>query len=71
MKYYVARKSKFTGREEIKRTKCADEWCSIEYCKKYPDRIWKFSKQGAAGIVTRENKFHSWGYEFYIIPVND
>ena len=67
MKYFVARKSKATGRIEYKRTKCTDEWCSPSYT----GHIWQFTKRGAAGIVEREKRFRGWGWEYYIVPCFD
>lgn len=67
MKYIVARKSKFTGRVEYKMTKCTESWCSPEYYNNHPERIWKFTKQGAIGIVNRGNKYDSWANTYFIL----
>lgn len=64
-KYYVFRKSEYTGRVEVKRAKCADIWCSAEFMKQRPDRVWKFSESGAKGIVEREKK-NGWHFTYWI-----
>ena len=70
MKYLVARTSKLTGRTEYKQHKCTDIYCGEKYVQLYPDRVWQFSKQGAKGIVDRENA-HGWNYEYFMVPVSD
>ena len=78
MKYYVARKSKFTGRVEYQMRKCLDtKWCSAEYIRHYPEEIWQFTLQGAKTIANRYNNYRehgntgNWNFEFFIVPVSD
>lgn len=74
MKYFVGRKSKITGQVDYQYAKCRDLYCSEKYIRTYPKRVWQFSKQGAKGIVDRENgiaSMHGWNYEYFMIPVTD
>lgn len=71
MKYYVARKSKYTGRVEYQMCKCLDKkWCSAEYIRYHPEEVWQFSQQGAKKIAERYNGYR-WNYEHFIVPVSD
>ena len=63
-KYYVVRVSTRTGKTEYKRTKCSDQWTGASY----KNNCWKFSYQGARGIVDRETKFRGWGYTYHMEP---
>ena len=72
-KYFVGRRWKISGREEYQMKKClsrATDFCDMGYIKRYPDRVWQFSKQGAKGIVDRCNA-GSWNKncEYFMIPV--
>jgi len=69
-RFYVARKSKITGKVEYQRCKCLDSFCSAEYIQNHPDSVWQFSRQGANGIVKRENE-RGWNYEYFIVPVEN
>lgn len=78
MKYYVARKSKFTGRVEYQMYKCLDKkWCSAEYIRHFPEEVWQFSQQGAEKIADRYNGYRehgalgNWNFEYFIVPVSD
>ena len=78
MKYYVARKSKFTGRVEYQMYKCLDKkWCSAEYIRYFPEEVWQFSQQGAKKIADRYNGYRehgalgNWNFEYFIVPVSD
>lgn len=71
MKYFVGRKSKYTGKVEFKKCKTLDNWCSLLYVVQFPDRVWQFSRQGAKGIVKRYTELRWLGYEYFIVPVED
>lgn len=71
MKYYVARKSKLTGRVEYQMNKCSDKkWCSARYILLFPEDVWQFSRQGAKKIVDRYNGL-GWHYDCFVVPVSD
>lgn len=64
-KYYIFRESEHTGRIEILRTKCTDEWCDKRYLEIYPDRVWKFSKSGAKKIIDRQTS-RGWHFKYWM-----
>lgn len=55
MKYYIVKETKFG--KEYKRYKCIDGFSSNK------DLCWKFSKQGALGIIERLKKQFSVNYD--------
>lgn len=72
-KYYVGRRWIISGREEFQMHKCLSrttDFCDSGYIKRYPDRVWQFSKQGAKNIVERRNAAE-WNKncEYFMIPV--
>lgn len=74
-KFYVGRKWLISGREEYQMKKClsrATDFCDMGYIKKYPERVWQFSRQGAKNIVERCNS-GSWNKncEYFMIPVSE
>lgn len=66
MKYYVCRISKITGRKEYKLRKTLD----IYVGEMLKGNCWQYSKQGARGIVERENA-HGWNYDFFTEEVTE
>ena len=70
MKYFVAKCSMYSGRVEYQRCKCSELYCSEEYIRRYPDRVWQFSKQGAEKICEARNRL-GWHCVWYPVPVED
>lgn len=58
-KFYVYRTINHNGRKEYKRTKCTDHWTGNK------SNCWKFSEQGAKGIVKTYNDNCRSGYYTY------
>lgn len=67
MKYRVYRRSLYSGQVEVLKTKCSGHWCSEKYLELYPKKVWKFTKQGAKGIVNRESACNQ-NYEYWMEP---
>ena len=71
-KYFLGRIWKRSGRKEYQMHKCCDNFCDEGYIKRYPERVWQFSKQGAQNIANRKNAAE-WNKncEYFIIPVEE
>lgn len=70
MKYHIYRKSNYTGRIEVLRTKCSDHWCSKEYLIQNPGGVWKFSESGAKKIIER-NILNGWHFNYWMEPAEE
>lgn len=64
-KVYIYRVINHNGKKEYKRTKCLNSWCADK------EQCWKFSIQGAKGIIETMEKHNRQNYYTYGTEVID